>query len=572
MIWLSEEEWAKAKHRRDVIGPLASLKVVGMTTAKEAARELGINVRQVYTLICQYRSGTGLVTDLACFRKNGGKGKSRISPEVELIIADVIENLYLTRQRRSQAAVRQEIVMRCRQGGHQPPSYNTIALRISKLDPLVVARKRHGVEETRRLQPAAGEMPPPSGPLELVQIDHTKMDVIVVDEVGREPIGRPSLTLAIDIFTRCIVGMLLTLEAPSATSVGLCLVNIVTDKRVWLERHKLDMEMWPMYGKPQKIHTDNGAEFKSEALKRGCEQHKIDIDYRPKGQPHFGGIIERVIGTAMKKAHGVPGTTFSSIEERGSYKSEERAVLTLAELEKWLILAIGTYHASVHSFLSQTPAAVWKKSIEFHPVANVADKTAFLVDFLPIVRRTIRRDGFEIDHICYYGDALKPWIARRDSLEKFIIRRDPRDLSRVWVLDPDSKLYFEIPYRCQSRTPVTLWEHRRALESLRKQGRGQVDETALFSMIEAMREITDVAAKERKRARRDKSRRSHLVNSEVATYLSVPADSDGVAKKVLPFGIDESTGIDVDIAIPTDVVLERPVVKPFEVEEWRNYD
>ena len=35
-------------------------------------------------------------------------------------------------------------------------------------------------------------------PLQLLQMDHTLVDVVVVDEVDREPIGRPWLTLAIE--------------------------------------------------------------------------------------------------------------------------------------------------------------------------------------------------------------------------------------------------------------------------------------------------------------------------------------------------------------------------------------
>ena len=42
-------------------------------------------------------------------------------------------------------------------------------------------------------------------------------------------------------------------------------------------------------------------EFKSEALARGCEQHGIKQSYRPAGQPHFGGIIERLIGTIRRE-------------------------------------------------------------------------------------------------------------------------------------------------------------------------------------------------------------------------------------------------------------------------------
>ncbi len=50
-------------------------------------------------------------------------------------------------------------------------------------------------------------MPPPiSRPLELVQIDHTLVDVVVVDELARKPIGRPWVTLAINVATRAVLG------------------------------------------------------------------------------------------------------------------------------------------------------------------------------------------------------------------------------------------------------------------------------------------------------------------------------------------------------------------------------
>ncbi|MGV4985759.1 hypothetical protein ACVB8X_06850 [Streptomyces sp. NRAIS4] len=72
--------------------------------------------------------------------------------------------------------------------------------------------------------------------LEQVQVDHTPVDVIVVDEQHRMPIGRPYLTVAIDVASRCVVGLVVTLEAPSATSVGLCLTHTACDKQSWLER------------------------------------------------------------------------------------------------------------------------------------------------------------------------------------------------------------------------------------------------------------------------------------------------------------------------------------------------
>ena len=60
---------------------------------------------------------------------------------------------------------------------------------------------------------------------------------------------------------------------------------------------------WPVQGLLERLHLDNAKEFHSEALKRGCEQYGIAVDYRPVRTPHYGGHIERLIGTMMGKVH-----------------------------------------------------------------------------------------------------------------------------------------------------------------------------------------------------------------------------------------------------------------------------
>jgi putative transposase len=57
-------------------------------------------------------------------------------------------------------------------------------------------------------------------PLDLMQIDHTLVDVIIVDEEDRLPIGRPWLTLAIDIASRAVAGFTVSLDPPSTVSVA----------------------------------------------------------------------------------------------------------------------------------------------------------------------------------------------------------------------------------------------------------------------------------------------------------------------------------------------------------------
>lgn len=325
------------------------------------------------------------------------------------------------------------------------PARNSVAVRIAALDPVKTVRSREGRDASRDMQGAGGIPPAVTAPLEQAQIDHTVIDLIVVDERDRQPIGRPYLTIAIDVFTRCVLGMVVTLEAPSAVSVGLCLAYVACDKRPWLEGLGVEMD-WPMSGKPGQLYLDNAAEFRSEALRRGCEQHGIQLDYRPPGQPHYGGIVERIIGTAMQMVHDeLPGTTFSNPDQRGEYDSEDQAALTLRELERWLALAVGTYHGCVHNGLLQPPAARWAEAVaRVGAPAVVIRATAFLVDFLPVIRRTLTRTGFVIDHIHYYADALKPWIARRDRLRDIVTsaqrttRKARRDADRRRHLTPSS--------------------------------------------------------------------------------------------------------------------------------------
>lgn len=91
--------------------------------------------------------------------------------------------------------------------------------------------------------------------LDVVQIDHTPMDIIVVDDLYRQPLGKPYLTLATDVATRCVLGFVISFVPPGAGTVSLCLTTIVASKADWLH----DMGVvgdWPMSGLPKSLHLD----------------------------------------------------------------------------------------------------------------------------------------------------------------------------------------------------------------------------------------------------------------------------------------------------------------------------
>jgi putative transposase len=244
----------------------------------------------------------------------------------------------------------------------------------------------------------------------------------------------------------------------------------------------------------------------------------------------------------MQMVHELPGTTFSSTSERGSYDSDAAAVLTLRELQRWLALAVASYHGQVHATLGRTPAGVWaEKAAGAGPPVTVTSQTAFLVDFLPVIRRTLTRTGFVIDHVQYYSDALRPWIARRHQLGRFIVRRDPRDISRIWVLDPDGSTYLQVGYRTLARPPISAWEQKAAAARLRELGRAEVSESALFAMVEQMRQITDTATAASRKARRDAARRPAAAPGRPAAVAAMPPEPAAEPAGVLaePFEVIE---------------------------------
>jgi putative transposase len=509
------EDWEKARRRFEVLKPLADADRRSRGMAQEAADKLGVSLTLIYRLLARYEADPRL-TSLLPERRGRREGQLVLSAEVDEIISSVIDELFLTRQRQRVSDIVLEVRKRCRALGFPTPSRKAIDLRL-RLRPAAEAhRKRHGRKAARdRFAPAVGSLDAP-WPLSLVQIDHTLVDVIVVDSRTREPIQRPWLTLAIDVHSRCVAGFHLSLDPPSATSVALCIAHAALPKDNWLRTRDIEGE-WPVSGIPERLHLDNAKEFRSAALKQGCHEHGIDIDYRPVRTPHYGAHIERLIGTMMGKVHLLPGTTFSDVRSKGDLDPSKSAAMTLDEVERWLGHAIaGVYHRDLHRGITATPLAAWRCGLEGSEeqpgrgsTTPVTDPRKFLIDFLPMERRLVRRQGVFLHSISYWSDVLRTLIGER---EKMIVRYDPRDLSRIYLWAPDGR-YYDLSYADLRRPPISLWEHRLALKRLREQGRDQVDEDAIFAAIDRMRGIAEQAITETKTLRRQRERRLHAAKA-----------------------------------------------------------
>jgi putative transposase len=302
--------------------------------------------------------------------------------------------------------------------------------------------------------------------------------------------------------------------------------------------------VWPASGIPERIHVDNGKEFRSQALARGLAQYGIEVDFRPPAQPHWGGHIERLIGTMMGAVHLLPGSTSRNSVERGDYDSEASAVMTMSELETWLVHQIaGVYHHTVHRGLGKAPITAWTEGIAARssPVRHPRDEDRFFLDFLPAEKRLVQRSGITLFGITYSDGVLSTFLSRPQRI--VLVRYDPRDLSRVYVRDPDG-IYWPIPYSDRRLPSVTLSELKSAHKRLRESGHKHATQAQLFASMDDQRALVADAVVKTKAARREHERRRRALGEAKAerkvpvVSLDTPEDGEE-AGPILPYSVEE---------------------------------
>ena len=428
--------WREGLRRHEAIRGLLERHAGMLRTAdvRDVAWVLGVSQATLYRLITTYKA-VGTVEALMPRTSGRPAGLRLLDEKVEALIAKCIREIYLTPNRPTLKRLTDEVHAKCTAAGFSLPDRRTIRTRVLAIPERTRALRRSDALGVKATTPTPGKLVA-TRPLEIVQIDHTEVDVVVVDEENRQPLpGRPWLTLAIDVFSRMVTGFYLSMSEPSRLSLGLCMLRATFDKGAWLEDHGVGEE-WPTVGLPELIGVDSGSDFRSATFRRACENEGIRVEFRPPGRPHYGGHIERLMGTMMKDVHALPGTTFGCVTERGRQDPAKSAGLTLHELETYFAIEIVEgYHQRIHRGLQRAPIAVWREFVCETPLRMPRDRMAFWVSFLPEARRKLRPDGVHMfGSLKYWHGALATDLGR--SGREVVVRYDPRDISRVFVGRP----------------------------------------------------------------------------------------------------------------------------------------
>lgn len=394
-------------------------------------------------------NGNNEVLALVSRNRDRGNRAPRLSQEQEALLERVILEQWLNNRAPNYKSCYRFLVKASDSAGLDAPSYPTLISRIKQMDHTRSTRVRHG----KRRAYHEGEFVPVlyydtpahgSRPFQYCHIDHTQLDIELVCSRTGKNLGRPWFSLAVDSFTRRILGIYLSYDAPSYVSTMMALRDIVR------RYHHL----------PQFLVVDNGADFRSANLEQFLEALGTHLRFRPSGQPRHGAVLERLFGRAHSEyVHNLAGNTKATKQVRmttGKYLPQRLAEWTLQAmyfgLEHW---AFDYYDQDVHPALGLSPREAHAKGIaesggraHMHLVCN----RDFLIATCPAVdregtRKVDRQRGVKVNDWYYWASELRDLKVAGRTVR---VRYDPWDAATVYA--EVNKVWI----RCQCATLANL--------------------------------------------------------------------------------------------------------------------
>ncbi|MBD2137792.1 DDE-type integrase/transposase/recombinase [Anabaena sp. FACHB-1237] len=330
------------------------------------------------------------------------------------------------------------------------------------------------------------------------QIDHIKLDILLVDEEDHTVIGRPYITLVMDSYSGCVTGFYLGFEAAGSHEVGLALRHGILPKHYGQE-YELE-KTWEICGIPEYIMTDRAKEFKSEHLRQISLQ--LGFIRRLRAFPSAGGLIESIFDKINKEILSLyGGYTGSSIEERPP-EAEKTACLTLDKLEKILVkYFVDHYHCDDYPRVkNQKRIERWKSSFLLEE-PELIDERELDICLMKVAIRNVEKYGsVNFQGWVYEGDCLLDYEGKQVSL-----RYDKRNITTVLAYShpingEPGKFIGIIQAKNCKRERMSLAELNYTKKILRESGK-YVDNSSILNERLSRFEDVEQNRKERRRQR-----------------------------------------------------------------------
>lgn len=429
------------------------------------------------------------------------------------VFEDAVNRVYLSMQKLPKAAVVDEVNRlydvlnngRAEKERERPPCRATVYRWLADLQQDIVDRARLGAEATRtKYRVAFGGMKV-ENILERVEIDHTPVNLIVIDWLTKLPLGRPWLTLAIDKASRMVIGFYFTFNPPSAHSVLQCLRSAIMPKDEWIARFPDIKGIWPAHGIPDLLALDNGMDLHAYAVEKTSQELGIELLFCGARTPEHKGSVERFFRTLDAGLfHRLPGTVFSSVGHRGDYPAENLAVIDMETLVhlcvKWIVQI---YNVTRHREIGMTPLQKWTELAAHRTIdLPVYPQELEVIIGIP-AKRTLFHYGIELEGMHYNSHRLQDIRRRRGENKPVDLKFYEDTVAHVHVFDPYAEEYIQVPAVAEAyaaKLPRDI--HRLVREQARRRFGDSVSLTQMTTARAEIEAIVRQAMADKKMAKR----------------------------------------------------------------------
>lgn len=477
---IPDSEWNVAKVRRAYVLAVLDLPI-NQELLESVIKEVWLRLQQPptapsYASVCRWRkryleAGKDIISLVSMHSGRGNRTK-RYPSEVIQFVERAIQDVYLTLERgtvqdtvdRAKALVLRENELLPDSLRLPSPTRRLVDRKIQEIPAFDRYAARHGrIAAIKRFRSVQAHRTT-NYPLERAEIDHTLLDLMVIDDKSGLPLGRPWITACIDDYTRCILGIFLSFEPPSHYTVGQCLKQVFLPKTSLLKEHPGIKNEWPAHGVMRELVVDNGTEFHSLSLEKACYSLGIEIHYAPRKTPWFKGKIERYFGTFNRDvAHGNPGTTFENILEKDEYDPVKHAVIRFSTIKEVVYTWItDVYHQKKHRALGVSPSVMWNSSITPEEILVPEDPAVLNAILGRSEKRRLTHKGIELYGLLYNSPELADLRRKLGDKLDVDVRVDTSDLGKIYVLSPDGRQHiYHVPaLHARYASGLTEWQHR----------------------------------------------------------------------------------------------------------------
>lgn len=374
-----------------------------------------------------------------------------------------------------------------------------------------IVRKREGQREyLKNYRAIIGSATEDAKGIGVYAIDATIGDIYLVSTLDKNNVvGRPTIYLIVDIFSRAIVGVSVTLMNMSGESVRVALANCFDNKQAFCKR-VLNMDIreedWPMHYIPHTILADRGSELISDSLTSLTENLNIKLSNIGPYRPELKGICEAYFGILQQHlAPFLPGAVQKDFNKRGGKDYRKLAVLNIQQYTQILVRCIIYYN---HRYLKDYPLT--KDMIEQSVLPIPAEifkwglsrgngrliqlsSEQIRSNVFPTGEATVTAKGIRFAGLYYSSkQAFKEnWFsqARIKGSYKIKIQYDPQDMSCLYIRH--DRRNYEVCHlvEYQSMYKNATLEEVRLLQSERRQQHADFEQIELNHQIQLAQQI-----------------------------------------------------------------------------------